>query len=122
MASRQDVFSKPEEMTFVAGYLFSLMWDTLNKRGCTDVALIFKMLKYVCDGVIPGRLWDIVERGESLGNSFLDDSSPEYMSAKDAYELGKECGIYDASKLDWEGVAPENLQRYLVGEDVVTGI
>lgn len=119
MEGRKDVFSNPEEMAFVAGYLHSLMWDTLDKRGCKDLDVQTAMLKHVCDGVIPGRLWDVVERGKALGSSFFGGSKPEYASAREAYELGTSCGIYDATELDDTGAVPENLRRYLVGEDII---
>jgi len=114
MEARQDVFSNPEEIAFVAGYLYSLMWNTLDKRGCKDADVQTAMLKHVCDGVIPGRLWDVVERGQALGSSFFGDSKPEYTSPREAYELGTGCGIYDATEFDDAGTAPENLRRYIV--------
>ena len=103
----------------MAGYLRSLMWDTLDKRGCKDAGVQEKMLKHVCDGVIPGRLWDVVERGQALNGSLFDDSKSEYASAREAYELGTSCGIYDGTQLDDVGVEPDNLRRYLIGEDVI---
>jgi len=119
MEVRQDVFSNPEEIAFTAGYLHALMWDTLDKRGCKDVNIQTATLKHVCDGVIPARLWDVVERGKALGSSLFGDSKPEYVSAREAYELGTNCGIYDATELDDTGKVPENLRRYLVGEDII---
>ena len=118
LEARDDVFSTPDEMAFVAGYLGMLMWVTLDKQGCKDWDVQASMLKHVCNGVIPGRLWDIVERGEALGSPFFGDAKPEYKSAQEAYKLGSECGTYDSIKLDDAGFVPQNLRRYLVGEAV----
>ena len=116
MEVRGDVFSSPEELAFTAGYLRTLMWDTLDKRNCKEMDFQTEMLKYVCDRVIPQRLWEVVERGEALGESFFDDSKPEYASAKEAHEPGKDCGIYDGTQLDDSGSLPDNLRRFLVKE------
>ena len=118
MELRQQVFSRPEELAFTAGYLETLMWGTLDKRGCEDVGVQTALLKHVCEGVIPGRLWDVVERGKALGSSLFGDSKPEYTAAREANELGKSCGIYDATELDDNGAEPDNLRRYLIGEDL----
>jgi len=116
MEVKQDVFSSPEEIAFVAGYLSSLIWDTLNKRGCKDADVQEKMLKHVCDGVIPGRLWNIVERGKALGSHPMSEYAAP---AIESYELGTDCGIYDGTQFDDAEVVPDNLRLFLVGESVV---
>jgi len=122
LAVRENVFTKPEELAFVCAYLEGLMWQTMDIRGCKDRNFHIKMLKMVCDGVIPGRLWDYVERGEALGGSNEfghSNSRAEYASAREAYDIGSGCGIHDAAELDDNSVVPDNLRRYLVGEELI---
>lgn len=122
MKARSDVFSNPSEMAFFAGYMRSLIWDILDKIGCKDYDVQTKMIKHVCEGVIPGRLWNVFERGEALSSSFLSGLNQEAENAKESLEKGTECGLYDASEFDYKSIAPDNLRRYLTGESVNTNI
>ena len=55
-----------------------------------------------------------------LQNEFWHSNSrTEHASAREAYDVGSGCGIHDAAELDYNGVAPDNLRRYFVGEELI---
>jgi len=113
-----DIITTPYEVAFTSGYLRGFIWDALDRRGCYDAELILKIIKHVCDGILPRKLWDIFERGEAINEISQDSNRDELTLSRDAYNFGLKIGKNDAAQADIDELVPVNLTKYLVGEGV----
>ena len=115
LVNHNQLFNTPEAKAFTSGYLKSFFWDGLNRLGCDDMELRQELLRDICNRVSPDRLWEIYESGEAL-------AEPEAASYKagciTAYELGVTAGLNDTEEGAINKVTPENLTRYLLGNNL----
>jgi biotin carboxyl carrier protein len=99
---RSKVFVSPEQILYFSGYIDSLIFTALNERGCSDRKVILKHIKYVCDHIMPDRLWDIFQKGYEAAS----------LIKKEEYECGVDDGLHDYGKIE-DGIPPDNLFKFL---------
>lgn len=113
-----EVFRTPKEIAFTSGYLHMFFWEMFHSRGCDDEDIHLKLLKQTCDRILPNRLWDIYERGESLHMLSLSSNEKKEKEVDKAYDKGMKSGADDSIGMD-DGIVPSNLLRYLIGKKLV---
>lgn len=115
LVNHKQLFDTSEAKAFTSGYLKSFIWDGLNRQGCDDMELQHELLRDTCNKVSPDSLWEIYESGEA-------SAEPEAASYKagciTAYELGVTAGLNDTEEGAINKVTPENLTRYLSGNNL----
>ena len=114
LKENKEVFNRPEEIVFFSQYLTYFIWNiaaNFNAVGKWTTEEEYK--KYICEGVIPGRLWEIYQRYEAMKE--LSESAGFDM--KSIEELAVGAAVYDALHVDRN---PDGLYRYLTNKDVKT--
>ena len=100
---------------FFVGYISYFVSTGFIAQGVPSEQLD-KYLKYICDGVLPGRLWKIyrsqlkaTEQVQALGGEPLED-----------FEKGADVGMWDGFNLiTWdESASRTNLKSYLLGQEL----
>jgi hypothetical protein len=102
--------------TFMAGYLYGFIRISFTTQGIPGEAAADKHIRYICDGVIPKRLYEIFERqlaALELAKSL--DKNDEI----EQFEVGVEVGAYDAGIFGpFSNVQANNLTNFLLGKEV----
>ncbi len=119
LTESENTFSTPEEIAFTSGYLSAYVWNVFDRCGCKDIDVQNEHIKYLCDGVLPGRLWDVFQRGKAIKELAEGETKEEYARTCEAYEIGERAGLKDASEEYCNRVPPQNLANYLLGRDLV---
>ncbi len=102
------------ELAFTAGYLTAFTQIAFSKIGCNDSAISRKYIKYFCDGVLPGRLWDFFQRGEALKELSLEGNREEFIKTRESYNLGILTGNSDSDNYFDKGIRPVGLYNFLI--------
>lgn len=110
-------FTSPAHLAFTAGYLIGFVWETLDDLKCNDPKVQIAMLSHLCEGIIPGRMAELVHRGDELGN--MEGDAPQLAETRRIYEEGMSCGTNDSMEYRWNKSSPENLLRFLSGKEIV---
>jgi len=100
-----------DEMVFVTGYLQSFVSVGFADQ---DFNLQIKYIKHICNGVLPGRLWDVYQRGVAMVELAQGSKMDKLAKAMEAYNLGRVAGDSDAKEFFKHQVFPEGLQQYLL--------
>ena len=109
---------------FTPGYVYWFVRMGFSSQGIDGGQVIDKQLPIVCDGVIPGKLNDIVQRqlaALDVAQSMEDQTKPicgTSMSPSqltELFELGLKAGSYDATCLSSH---PINFKKYLLGQQL----
>lgn len=101
---------------FTIGYIFGFIRIGFTTLGLDGEQATNKWTRHICDGVLPGRLYEIFER--LLAAMELAKSLNKEDEIKQ-FEVGVEVGIFDASALGYfSDTTANNLTKYLVGEEV----
>ena len=117
---RQALKEKPSllgtasEMAFTAGYLKSFTLVGFSAIGCPDIDTHMEFIKHFCNGVLPSRLWDVVQRGEALNSLSQDGEREEFKRTRESYALGAEAGISDGGEFFDNGVQPNKFGYFLI--------
>lgn len=111
---------------FTVGYLYSFVRIGFVTLGINGEQATDKHLKYICDGVIPKRLYDIFSRmlaslelAKSMDNKTKvipgsDITPPEAITQ---FEIGMAAGAFDADCFrSLSDRKTDNLKKYLLGE------
>ncbi len=101
---------------FVVGYLHGFVTIGFSTQGISGEQAADKYLRYICDGVMPNKLYEIFERllsalelAKSLGKN----------EEIEQFELGFEVGVFDAGALNYStNLQANNLTTYLIGKEV----
>jgi hypothetical protein len=101
-----SALTTPKHMTFAAGYLQAATISVLQEVGCNDPDTSNQMLKFLCEGVMPGRLWDVLNRAHALMDLEVE---PQLLRA---YNHGQRIGLVDRL------MDGDMLTEYLVGNEV----
>jgi hypothetical protein len=101
-----QALTKPKQMAFAAGYLRTATISSLQELGCEDPDTWDRMQKFLCDGVMPGKLWEIVLRALALMELDLEPQVSR------AYTHGQKLGLLDRH------MDGDLLTEYLVGDEV----
>ena len=115
MGQSGETLGHPEEMAFTYGYLSTFTCRMFRDVGCNDSLSQEEFIQYVCNGVIPGRLWDIFQRGKALSELSKDGEREEFKKTYEAYGKGKDAGVHDA-QVFCDGGHADNLARFLLGQ------
>ncbi len=111
--------------SFIVGYIYAFVRCGLMSLGINAESGVNAHVRYICDGVIPGRLYKIYsgqaaalelarqmkEQDKEILNTGL---APADVSK--AFELGIRAGTYDAPLVSIRSMPPDNLRRYLLNE------
>ena len=114
MKSDEKLAGKNLKSAFFVGYMYSFVSAGFIVQGVSGDQLD-KYLKYICDGVIPGRLWEIfnaqLKYMESVKELLQLEENPEMVE-------GGAAGLWDGSNLiTVDNRAPRtNLKSYLLGK------
>ncbi|MGV7235316.1 MAG: hypothetical protein ACQ9ET_03570 [Nitrosomonadaceae bacterium] len=101
---------------FVAGYLYGFIGFGFVMNGIHGNRLIDRHLKYICNGVIPGRLYEIFRRNLSILEM---EKGLDGRKKTAEFETGTEVGIYDSGTFcEYEDIEGNNLYKYLIGEEL----
>jgi hypothetical protein len=106
------------EMAFISGYLTQFAWIVFDNLGCRDIGIQNENIKHMCDGVLPGKLWDMFQKGQGLYHLSKGQETEERTQVKKAYELGGDAGNNDAIDCADNNIVPANLSNYLRGNPV----
>lgn len=99
---------------FTVGYLYSFVTISFTTLGLDGGQAADKHLKYICDGVLPGKLYEIFSRLLAALELAKDLDKKEEIKQ---FEVGIEAGASDASCFDpWSDTKANNLRKHLVGE------
>ena len=114
--STGSVFTHAEQFVFFYGYLSGLLWTYARKREGESVSEWVtedKYFKYICNRVLPDKLWDYFKRAEGIVLLNLSpDNVPVPFKADEVNQLSREAG-----SLDSEDIASANsLYAYLTGD------
>ena len=118
LEKKEQLFDNPEQAAFMAAYLKLFMFEPFSSLGVRDYGTITKYTKRVCDGVIPGRMWEIYEQGNALNDLAQDGTNKKQKKLVEVYNLGEEAGTHDGAEFFRENIQPENLYNYLIGKKV----
>lgn len=110
---KSTVLGTADEIAFTSAYLRSFTFVAFSEIGCEDVATHLKYIRHFCNGVLPSRLWDVFQRGESLNALSQDGEREEFKKTRESYDLGVEAGISDAGDFLNNGVLPKKLTDFL---------
>lgn len=113
LTEKATVCGADGEMAFTAGYLKSFTFVGFSGIGCIDIDTHVKFIKHFCNGVLPGRLWDVVQRGEALNALSQDGERDEFKKAREFYALGVEAGISDGGEFFDSGIQPKKFGYFL---------
>jgi hypothetical protein len=113
LKEKATVFETPAEMAFTAGYLKSFTFVGFSEIGCQDIDTNMEYIKYFCNGVLPGCLWDIVQRGEALNTLSQEGNRDEFVKTRQSYKIGVDAGISDGGNFFDNGVEPKNFEYFL---------
>ena len=112
LTENSAALSEPEDAIFFHGYLNGFMIGFTSIHDSSNSwAVDVKYKKHICEGVIPGRLWDIFERAQAIAQ--LSDQAG--FDVEELWDLGKKSGWYDSQR---QLVGGDNLFRYLTGEEI----
>lgn len=83
-----DVMRSPDEMMWVSGYIYGLVEDALELNGNNkkDEERILKSVRHLCNGVLPGKLWDIFQKSYAFAHNVESGGEPY----QGGYKLSKE--------------------------------
>ena len=119
LSENEELASKRLNSPFVVGYLYSFISMAFiqlipsNKR--TDFAdkITSKHMKYICNGVLPKKLWKIVK---SQINLIHQSKKMSINKPTEEFELGGDAGFWDGANItNWEGdLSRTNLKSYLL--------
>lgn len=97
------VFTHAEQFVFLYGYLSGLLWSYAAKKegeASQDWVLEDKYFKYICERVLPGRLWDFFKRGEEIVALNLSPTDvPVPFKASEVNQFSREAGGIDSQEL-----------------------
>lgn len=130
----KEAFDQNEQETstrlmtfFTAGYVYGFVrigFFTLT--GVSGEQATDKHIRRICDGVLPNKLWENLDRklaaleiakGMDEPHKKLRDSDLMPAEAIKSFEDGTKIGVHDASFSEtFRGNWAHNLKRYLVGE------
>lgn len=117
---KDNALDSVENKCFISGYLYSFVWETFNRLGCKDDSIMRENINYICEGVYPTVLWDIFQKGEALGDTFNTANNNDMKKAQNAYEQGKDAGLFDSMEAHDNRVVPKNLFNYLLNKPINT--
>lgn len=106
---------------FVVGYLYYFVASGFAAQGI-PASTVDKYLKFILDGVLPGKLWALFN--SQLGLIELEKQRLAKDGADDdeqsLFSIGGKAGMSDGLNLvSWDRVTTrDNLRAYLLGEDL----
>lgn len=104
----------PLQLIFTSQYLKSILFNVAYQHNLhSDWCFDKHWLKYLCDGVIPTRLWDFFQRGDGLRSLASSDD----LDVQKTIELAEESANYDVDHVLEKST---NLYRYLTGQQPLT--
>jgi len=90
-----------------AGYIYNFIMGSFIYQGIRKDGMAQKYIQYICDGVLPNRLWAAVSKVIQHADQFESE-----------LQQGMEAGTEDAFYFDEPGAEyPSNLYRFLTGKD-----
>jgi hypothetical protein len=101
---------------FVAGYLYGFVRIGFGALGYDGEKVSEKYFKYICNGILPKKLYEIFERQLAALELAKDLGREE---EGEMFELGVEVGVYDSGSLNtFSSEIAENLYKYLTGQEL----
>lgn len=112
----RDALTENEEMAgmrlqspIVAGYIYNFIMASFIYQGIRKDGMAQKYIRYICDGVLPSKLWAAVSKVIQYADQFESE-----------LKKGMEAGTEDAFYFDDPGAEyPSNLYRFLTGKDFI---
>ena len=72
-------------------------------------------IKHFCNGVLPGRLWEVVNKGSELNDLANGLAGAASLQVRKAYKLGEDAAFYDGHKMLDLHTNPNGLELFLLG-------
>ena len=113
--------------SFTVGYIHAFVRDSFFSLGIDATDNLDAHIKYICDGVIPGKLHKIYsDQGAALAMAReMDDQDKEILNSglspaliTKLFALGSRSGNYDAPLVSIEFTPPDSLRRFLLNESL----
>lgn len=113
--------------SFTVGYIYAFVRDGFFSLGVDATDALDSHIKYICDGVIPGKLHKIYsDQGAALNLAReMKDQDKEILNSglspafiTKLFALGARSGSYDAPLVSIESTPPDNLRRFLLNESL----
>lgn len=101
---------------FTTGYLYGFIRLGFTHQGYDGEELADKYFRRICNGVLPGRLYDIVQKHFAALDLAKELGRDGEITL---FETGIEAGAYDAGAFDVVSpVGARNLFKFLINEDL----
>lgn len=125
LLSDESVTTKRLSTSFTVGYIYAFVRDSFFSLGIDASDSLDSHIDYICNGVIPGKLYKIYsDQASALAlaremtdqdKEILDSGLSPALIAK-LFALGAKSGSYDAPLVSIESTPPDNLRRFLLNE------
>lgn len=111
--------------TFTVGYVLSFVRDSFSNLGARSPKAIDSDIHYICDGVIPRKLYKIYsDQGAALRlaggmedqDKMIANTGLSPAGVTQMFELGCQAGSCDAQLVSLQATPADNLRRFLLSE------
>ena len=111
--------------SFTVGYIYAFVRDGFFSLGVDAAGSLDSQIKYICDGVIPGKLHKIYsDQGAAIALAReMKDQNKEVLNSgvspaevTKLFALGASSASYDAPLVSVQSTPPDNLRRFLLNE------
>ncbi len=108
--------SQKLQSPFFVGYLFYFISMGFIAQGVPSKQTD-KYVKYICNGIIPGELWEIFQKQMKFVKA---SQAAKRENETKEFEIGGEAGMWDGSNLiSWDRRASKtNLKAYLLSQEL----
>jgi hypothetical protein len=101
---------------FIPGYLIGFIWFGFTTQGYEGEKLLNKYTKHICNGVLPGKLYEIFNKQHTALDIAKDLGKNEEI---ELYEKGIEVGVYDSGVFSvFAYNEANNLFNYLTNQEL----
>ena len=108
--------SKKLSSPFSVGYLYGFIRLGFTHQGMEGERLADKYLKHICNGILPGKLYDIFQRQFAAIELAKDLGKNDEI---EQFGIGVEAGAYDAEVFNiFITNETQNLTKYLTNEEI----
>lgn len=127
IALKSDNHGATERLStsFTVGYIYAFVRNGFMSLGIDVGKKINTHIRYICDGVIPGKLYNIFSHQAAaleLARE-MEDQRKQILNTglspadvTEQFELGAKAGTYDAPLVSIQSMPPDNLRRFLLKE------
>ena len=112
----ETVASEGVSSPFITGYLYGFIYLSFTQQGYEGYKLVGKYIKYICNGVLPGELYDIFEKQLTALEIAKELGKGDVIKL---FEKGCDVGVYDSHMFDvFVFDEANNMFKYLTGQEL----